>query len=378
MLSSIAGDWDPIDLAYRKVSICLLFHCHRSHFSVFYSIWNIYLDYHSACGRYAERTGQLPNIILQKRRENMLQEIQFPSFNQRDSIYAWLYVPACAHKGIIQLVHGYGEHSRRYLPMITAFMEEGYIVAADDHVGHGKTALENNSWGDWGSKGFHTMMEDEHLLMEIVRKQYPDLPCFMFGHSMGSFIARDFSARYGSELAGAVYCGTAGPNDSLKEAVEQVKKIVDAGGGDGADPSLSSLLFASMNERYENVKYGNEWVCEDPYVQLDHLQDPFNALTRPTNNRSLLYFMELMLSIGSIDWAAKVPSSLPILLISGDQDPVGGYGAGVYTVADWLWRTGHRPVTKLYTGYRHEIHNYPELKKEVAEDILAFIGAQLK
>jgi alpha-beta hydrolase superfamily lysophospholipase len=133
-----------------------------------------------------------------------------------------------------------------------------------------------------------------------------------------------------------------------------------------------------MNERYENVKYGNEWVCEDPYVQLDHLQDPFNALTRPTNNRSLLYFMELMLSIGSIDWAAKVPSSLPILLISGDQDPVGGYGAGVYTVADWLWRTGHRPVTKLYTGYRHEIHNYPELKKEVAEDILAFIGAQLK
>ena len=92
----------------------------------------------------------------------MLHEVKFTSFNERDQVYGWIYVPACKPLGIIQLIHGFGEHSRRYLHMITSFMEAGYIVAADDHVGHGKTAVENNTWGDWGTKGFTTMMEDEN------------------------------------------------------------------------------------------------------------------------------------------------------------------------------------------------------------------------
>ena len=128
----------------------------------------------------------------------MLHEVTFPSFNERDTVYGWIYVPACKPKGIIQLVHGFGEHSRRYLHMIVGYLEAGYIVAADDHVGHGKTAVENNTWGDWGDKGVHTMMEDEHKLKEVVESFYPDLPYFMFGHSMGSFIARDFIAKYGN------------------------------------------------------------------------------------------------------------------------------------------------------------------------------------
>jgi alpha-beta hydrolase superfamily lysophospholipase len=85
----------------------------------------------------------------------------------------------------------------------------------------------------------------------------------------------------------------------------------------------------------------------------------------------------MMLDIGSIEWAERVPKTLPLYLIAGDQDPVGDYGKGVYTVADWLWKTGHRPVTKLYTGYRHEIHNYPQIKNEVAQGIIEFFDAQL-
>ena len=102
----------------------------------------------------------------------------------------FMYLPA-KPKGIVQVIHGFGEHSRRYFHMIVKFMDAGYIVAADDHVGHGKTAMYNDTWGDWGDAGFHTMMEDEHKLKEIVSKMYPDLPYFMFGHSMGSFITRD-------------------------------------------------------------------------------------------------------------------------------------------------------------------------------------------
>ena len=119
----------------------------------------------------------------------MLHEISFKSFNERDEVQGWVYVPACEPKGIIQLIHGFGEHSRRYFHMIVAFMDAGFIVAADDHVGHGKTAIVNNTWGDWGHKGAHTMMEDEHILTGIVKEMYPNLPYFMFGHSMGSFIS---------------------------------------------------------------------------------------------------------------------------------------------------------------------------------------------
>ena len=106
----------------------------------------------------------------------MLHEVSFASFNGRDQVQGWIYVPACKSKGIVQVIHGFGEHSRRYLHMISAFLDAGYIVAADDHVGHGKTAMVNEVWGDWGDKGPHTMMEDEHTLKEIVCGKYPDLP----------------------------------------------------------------------------------------------------------------------------------------------------------------------------------------------------------
>ena len=105
----------------------------------------------------------------------MLHEVSFASYNGRDQVQGWIYVPACKPKGIVQVIHGFGEHSRRYLHMISAFMDAGYIVAADDHVGHGKTAMVNNVWGDWGDKGPHTMMEDEHTLKGIVCEKYPDL-----------------------------------------------------------------------------------------------------------------------------------------------------------------------------------------------------------
>ena len=100
----------------------------------------------------------------------MLHEVSFHSFNGRDEVQGWVYVPACKPKGIVQVIHGFGEHSRRYFHMIVKFMDAGYIVAADDHVGHGKTAMYNDTWGDWGDAGFHTMMEDEHKLKEIVSK----------------------------------------------------------------------------------------------------------------------------------------------------------------------------------------------------------------
>lgn len=303
----------------------------------------------------------------------MLHEVNFQSFNKRDTVYGWIYVPACSPKGIVQLIHGFGEHSRRYFHMIVRFMEAGYIVAADDHVGHGKTALENNVWGDWGESGSHTMMEDEYTLTQLVKEKYPNLPYFLYGHSMGSFIARDYAAKYGDELTGMTICGTAGVFRGLEDSAAELEKVVAEGHGEESDPALLGNLLGWMCERCGEVSLGNEWICDNVYVQRDHAQDPFDAFTKPTSNRSLLYFVQMMQCITGIEWAKKVPQALPIYNIGGDQDPVGEYGKGIYEVTNWLCESNHNVKTKVYSGYRHEIHNYADLKDEVADGIIAFM-----
>lgn len=308
----------------------------------------------------------------------MLHEVSFRSFNQRDEVQGWIYVPAAKPVGIIQLVHGFGEHSRRYLHMIVKFLDAGFIVAADDHVGHGKTAIVNDSWGDWGDKGVHTMMEDEHTLTKLVKEKYPGLPYFMFGHSMGSFITRDYMTRYGDELAAATICGTSGVFPGVEEVMKMLQEAVDAGKGEETDPNAAGALLGWMCERCEEgAKLGNEWICSDPYVQMDHANDPFDAFTKPTTNRAFLYFCQMFDVITGPDWAAKVPKKLPIYNIAGSEDPVGQYREGVEQVTAWLKDSGHDVTTKIYEGYRHEIHNYNDIKDEVEDGIVAFFKAHL-
>ncbi|MBB5183136.1 alpha/beta fold hydrolase [Catenisphaera adipataccumulans] len=301
----------------------------------------------------------------------MLYEGEFQSVNKRDNVQYWLYVPAAQPKGVIQLVHGFGEHARRYLLMIAAYVKAGYIVAADDHVGHGKTAIVNNSWGDWGDAGFETMVNDEYELMKIAKAKFPDVPYYMFGHSMGSVITREFIARYGNELKAAALCGTCG-SFPTKEAEAMLEKDVAEGKGKETDVQAAGTAMGWMGERCGEIKLGNEWICHDHDVQVDHANDPFDAFTRPTTNQSLLYFMQMIDDVTGVQWAKKVPKALPLYSIAGDQDPFGNYGQGVYEVSNWLYDTGHQITTKVYSGYRHEIHNYKDIQDEVVDGIIQF------
>ena len=308
----------------------------------------------------------------------MLHKVSFKSFNQRDDVQGWIYVPAAKPVGIIQLVHGFGEHSRRYLRMIMRFLDAGFIVAADDHVGHGETALVNERWGDWGDQGYAVMREDEHTMTQLVREKFPDLPFFLYGHSMGSFIVRDYIAVYGCGVKAAVLSGTTGRFPQLEQGMNLLHQLVEQGHGEEAATDAPLMLMGWMFGRCaEGVKLGNEWVCADPYVQADHAGDPFNAFSHPTTNRAYLYFCQMIDVITGKQWAEKIPSSLPIYNIAGDQDPVAQYGSGTYQVSNWLIETGHAVQTKIYPGKRHEIHNCRDIRDEVEQGITDFFSSHL-
>lgn len=303
-------------------------------------------------------------------------ELSFLSFNERDTVKGWIYTPIVAPKAIVQVVHGFGEHSRRYMHLILQMLDAGFVVCADDHVGHGVTAATGNTWGDYGFKGYATTTEDEKTLHDLVAEKYPGLPYFMFGHSWGSMIARDFTVKHGDLLNGVIYCGTTAVRENTKELAKQLKELIDGGQGAAVKPEFLGEMLKDFNVRYDNVTTPNDWVALDRNVVADHARDPFNNFQVPPNVQALYDFAQLWLDIGSCAWAAKVPK-IPIYLIAGDQDPVGNFGQGVYEVANWLWQTGKQPKTRIYSGYRHEVHNEPEIRDEVENGIIQFIAAQL-
>jgi alpha-beta hydrolase superfamily lysophospholipase len=299
-------------------------------------------------------------------------EISFPSFNERDTVKGWIYTPIVEPKGIVQVVHGFGEHSRRYMHLILKMLDAGLVVCADDHVGHGATAAASNTWGDYGYKGYATTTEDEKTLHDIVVEKYPGLPFVMFGHSWGSMIARDFAAKYGDLLNGAIFCGTTALRKNTVEISEQLKVLVSEGHGSDVKPEFLEAILAGFTERYVNPTTPNDWIATDPGVVADHARDPFNNFKMPPNVQALYDFAQLWVDIGSEAWAEKVPN-VPIYMIAGDQDPVGNYGEGVYQAANWLANTGKSVKTKIYSGYRHEVHNEPEIREEVETGIIDFI-----
>ena len=303
-------------------------------------------------------------------------EISFPSYNERDTIKGWIYTPILPPKAIVQIVHGFGEHSRRYLHLIERMLDAGFIVCADDHVGHGATAEVGNTWGDYGYKGYVTTTEDEKSLHDLVLQQYPGLPFFMFGHSWGSMIARDFTVKHGDMLKGAIYCGTTAVRENTASLNKKLKELVDNGHEREVHPEYLTEMLKDFTIRYDDVKTANDWIAVDRNVVADHARDPLNNFRMPPNIQALYDFTQLWLDIGSKDWAASVPK-IPIYLIAGDQDPVGNYGEGVYQIANWLSQTGKKVKTRIYSGYRHEIHNEPPIRDEVESGIIQFLTENL-
>lgn len=306
-----------------------------------------------------------------------IKEITFNSANGRDVVKAWSYSPLGRPKAVIQLMHGYGEHSRRYLHMISKFQAAGFVVYADDHIGHGKTGFDENTLGDPHSGGYMTYLKDEKSLHDIAVKDYPDIPYFVFGHSWGSMLARGYAAHFGEDLTGLMLCGLCSQWKGCE--IEYEDPAFEA--AYKADPNQPAgewfdKVFCGMTDRVESPNSPSDWIANNPEVVADHAGDMFNTFN--TTIELVWDFVQLYHFIESPEWAPMVPDRIPVYLISGDQDPCGNYGEGLYHVSNLLAETGNKTYVKAYSGYRHEIHNELELRDEVEEGLISFVNRILE
>lgn len=305
-----------------------------------------------------------------------LHEVPFASTNGRDEIQAWIYVPTGEPRGIVQLIHGLGEHSRRYIHLISALLDAGFVVAADDHAGHGRTAMTSGVWQDAGEDGARVVVEDEQRLREIVAERFPGLPLLVFGHSWGSMIARALASTHAEGLAGLAICGVAAQMRGLEnpELLAPLDAAIAERGGEALDTDgISAGMFDGVLDRYADVQGPTDWVASDRAVVADHAVDPYNNFGAPMTLRFARSFVDLYAQANAEHWMDPLPKDLPVLVLAGDQDPVANYGEGAYHVANTLWSAGLRDIrTRVYTGMRHEVHNEPGSRADVEAEIIAF------
>lgn len=301
-------------------------------------------------------------------------EFRFSSYNKISSVYAWCMVPRGEPLGIIQLVHGLGCHSGRYRPMAESLCRAGFLVCADDHVGHGRTAQWDGSFGHTGGS-WRVFIEDEHTLRCLMRQEYPALPFGMFGHSMGSMICRIYAATHPEDGLRALALGGICQQNPGAEPLLRIARIQEEiDGGFGSDMTLGAKYFGLLMEN-ANIRYPQEgpaaWLSRDEGVREDYAADPLN--NHVGNTLDMLHsFVELYRTSTDPENDALIPRQLPLLLMAGDQDPCGNYGEGLYNAANSLTNTGHPVECIAFSGYRHEIHNHPDLRDQVISKLTRF------
>lgn len=298
----------------------------------------------------------------------------FLSSNGRDTIACYLFEPEQPPRAVLQISHGMCEYMVRYGEFARFLNSQGVAVCGNDHLGHGESASGPEERGFLGKGGWGYLVEDLHKLTLRMKEKHPGLPYFLLGHSMGSFAARAYLTRYGSELDGALIMGTSGGNP-LSGAGICVEKLLTLFYGDHhRSRLLQSMAFSSYNKRFPG-EGDSAWLTRDRIVTSKYAGDEHCNFIFTTDGFDNLF--HLLNAVSRKDWAGTVPKELPILLLSGEDDPVGDYGKGVLKVNRRLKEAGVRDLTcKLYAKGRHELINETN-RQDVYDDIAAWLNKHI-
>lgn len=306
------------------------------------------------------------------------EEFYFESRDGESRIHAVRYIPDGGEiKGVFQIVHGMAEYIERYEDIAGFMTERGFVVTGEDHLGHGKTVPEGGIYGYFCEQDPATVVvRDVHRLKKMTQEAYPGVPYFILGHSMGSFIVRNYIQKYGTGITGAVIMGTGMQPKFLigiSKFIVGMQKLFC--GSRHGSRFINNIAFGSYNKRIKNPGTEFDWLSKNEANVDKYIADPLCGQLFTVNGFGTLF--ELIARLLDKKKVANVPNELPILMVAGAEDPVGNYGKGVEQAKASLEAAGVKDLTmKLYPGDRHEILNEDD-RDVVKEDIYNWIVERL-
>ena len=297
-------------------------------------------------------------------------EFYYPSADKKTTIHACMWTPDEQPKGIIQIAHGVTEYIARYAQFAEYFTNKGYVVVGNDHIGHGKSIAEGSKPMYFGPEGsWNFVVKDVKTCMEMTKKEFPDLPYILMGFSLGSFVVRTFLIDYPNEKIDRVILMGTGqmPSIAIKIAKMMANSEAKKAGEENTTPNIHNLTFGTYNKVFTPNRTEYDWLCANEEALDEYIKDSNRG-----SDFSCGLFRELlngMLYTAKVKNISKMNKQIPILLVSGDKDPVGDCGKGVKKTYEALNKAGVKNVSmKLYPGDRHDILHEKD-KQNVYKDI---------
>ncbi|GFZ87755.1 alpha/beta hydrolase [Paenibacillus marchantiophytorum] len=296
-------------------------------------------------------------------------------------VYEWLPDEANAIKAIVQIAHGMSETAARYERLAETLTEQGYAVYANDHLGHGLTAGVPGNVGKFGKDCFHSMAANMGGITEQIRLRHAkDIPLYVLGHSMGSFLTQSYMVTYVNEnpehVQGILLSGTNGKEGPVLQVGILVASLEAAIRGDHhRSKLLTNLSFGAFNKRFAPNRTESDWLSRDAEEVDRYVEDPYCGVIFTSG-----YFRDFFKGLKEIHQSShvsRIRKDLPIFVFSGEEDPVGGHGKGVRRLLAMYQAIGLQKVSsKLYPGGRHEMLNEVN-REEVMTDISEWLNRQV-
>ena len=287
------------------------------------------------------------------------EEFYFDSRDQKNKIHAIKWIPDVEKPVcIFQIVHGMAEHIDRYDEFARFLAGKGILVVGDDHLGHGKSVPEGGTYGYFCEEdAANVLVRDVHRLKKIMQEQYPGVLYLILGHSMGSFILRNYLFRYGSGVNGAIIVGTGMQSKAtlfVARTVTAIQKIFC--GSKHVGKFIDKASFGSFNDKFMPVRTQCDWLSREEANVDRYIADPMCGFVFTLNGFSTLF--QLIHNCYDTEKIESMPKQLPIFLIAGADDPVGNYGKSIEKVYNSYKEHGMQNVQmKLYEKDRHELLN---------------------
>ena len=305
-------------------------------------------------------------------------EFFYESSTGKNKIRARMCIPDGSPKGVVQIAHGIAEHIDRYEDFMRFLAENAYVAVGNDHLGHGKSIARLDEQGIFAeNNGWSFVVEDMKKLREQVREQFPNIPYIFFGHSMGSFLTRTFLILHPDLYDAAILSGTGHQSAALINggylAAELMTKLK---GPRASGQALNDMAFGSYCKRIENPRTPFDWLSRDNETVDRYIADPLCGFVCKTSlYRDMMGGLKFLTSQKNI---GKMNKKAPIYFMSGAEDPVGDYGAGVEKAYKAFCNAGLTDVMiRLYPGGRHEMLN--EINRDtVKQDILNWLKEKLE